>query len=544
MRALLTAALFALAACTHAPVAPRGALIDAPAGAVQGEARGDLLIFKGIPYAAPPVGAARWRAPQPMPRWSGVRQATAFGPACIQPPRPAASVYAIDIGAMSEDCLSLNIWAPAAAQNAPVFVWVHGGSLQSGASSEPMYNGARLAERGLIVVSINYRLGVLGFLAHPELSAESAQNISGNYGLLDQIEALRWIQRNIAAFGGDPANVTLAGESAGGLSVAYLLTSPAARGLFAKAIIQSANILAVPELREARYGMPSAEASGARLATTVGAASIEALRAMDARDLTIAATGFAPRPTIDGVILLEQAATVLDRGEQAPVPILIGFNADEIRTFPALAPQPAANAAAYEDAIRERYRDLADRFLHLYPSADQPESIQAATRDGIHGWTAERLARRQTALGQRAYLYFYDHTYPAADAANLRAFHASELPYIFGALDAFPPNWPPIPNTEAEQHFSAALMEYWTSFARDGVPHAHAAPAWPAYGVSRAYMHFAETPRPAQQLLPGMYELTEEIACRRRNAGQAWGWAHGLAAPAIPPRDSACAEPR
>ena len=205
-----------------------GAVVDAPAGSVRGTSEGAVAVYKGIPYAAPPVGEARWQPPRPAERWDGVRDATAFGPACYQPTVPGAAngIYYEDVGAMSEDCLSLNVWTPQDAENAPVFVWIHGGALVSGASSFEMYDGARLAKQGVVVVSINYRLGVLGFLAHPELSTESPEQISGNYGLMDQIAALRWIEQNIKAFGGNPDNVTIAGESAGALSVMWLMTSP------------------------------------------------------------------------------------------------------------------------------------------------------------------------------------------------------------------------------------------------------------------------------------------------------------------------------
>ena len=477
-----------------------------------------------------------------MPAWSGVRSATAFGPACVQAPRPAASVYAYEVGEMSEDCLTLNIWASADAQNAPVFVWIHGGSLTSGSSNEPMYDGARLAHEGVIVVSINYRLGVLGFLAHPELSAESPLGVSGNYGLLDQIEALRWVNRNIAAFGGDPANVTIAGESAGGLSVVYLMAAPSAQGLFAKAIVQSANLMAVPELRETRLGIPPAEAAGVRLGVALQAPTISALRAMDARALMQAApaAGFPSRPTIDGQVLPRQLVDVFDRGDQARVPLLVGFTSGEIRSFPGLAPRPAADAASYERIIRQRYGDLADDFLRRYPSNDMQESIYAATRDGIHGWTSERLAISQTARGLPAFLYLFDHSYPAADAAGLRAFHASELPFLFGTLQTTPINWPRLPNDAIRTRLSDTMIGYWTSFARNGAPRAANAPDWPAYGADRTYMMFEDAPRPSRVLLPGMYEHVEEIVCRQRRAGQAWTTNFGLAAPVLPGPNPEC----
>src|SRR5690606_5646839 len=256
IRTLIAALCLALPLAVQADADP---IVDAPAGKLRGEALDGLHVFKGIPYALPPTEALRWKPPRPMPAWQDTRDATRFGPACIQPkPRPV-SIYAHELPATSEDCLFLNIWTPADARGAPVFVWIHGGALTSGASSEPMYDGAKLAQRGVVFVSINYRLGVLGYLAHPALSAESRRNISGNYGLLDQIAALRWIQNNIASFGGDPNNVTIAGESAGALSVMYLLAAPDARGLFAKAIVQSGYMISAPHLRESPHGDVAAE---------------------------------------------------------------------------------------------------------------------------------------------------------------------------------------------------------------------------------------------------------------------------------------------
>ena len=371
---------------------------------------------------------------------------------------------------MSEDCLTLNIWAPSGVHKAPVFFWIHGGALVSGSGRDALYDGTRLAERGILVVSINYRLGVFGFLAHPELSKESALGVSGNYGLLDQIEALKWVRRNIGAFGGDPSNVTIAGESAGGLSVMYLLAAPPARGLFSKAIAESAYMISTPELKQHSFGSPSAEDSGVKLATALHAPNIEAMRAMDAATLTTAApaAGYAPWGTIDGHVMLRQLVDVFDKGEQAPVPLLAGFNSGEIRSLRILAPQPPANVAAYEATIRDRYGDLADEFLRLYPSANMQESILATTRDAVYGWTAQRLVRKQTALGQPSFLYFFDHGYPAADDAGLHGFHASELPYVFGTFDATPPHWPKIPATTLETRLSDAMIGYWSSLCTHG----------------------------------------------------------------------------
>ena len=520
-------------------------VVHPPAGAVQGTSEGGLHVFRGIPYAEPPVGSHRWEAPISKAAWKGVRQATEFGPACWQPQSKLNNIYAENPMPMSEDCLSLNIWAPAHARNAPVFFWIYGGALWGGASRDPMYDGRRMAERGVVVVSINYRLGPLGWLAHPELSKENPQGLSGNYGLLDQIEALRWVKRNISSFGGNPNNVTIAGESAGGLSVMYLLASPPARGLFAKAIAQSAYMVSTPQLKEARHGSPSAESIGVALGAKLQAPNIAALRAIDPEKLTnsAAAAGFPPFGAIDGKILPRQLVDVFDRGEQAHVPILAGFNSGEIRSLRVLAPPAPATAADYETKIRAAYGDLAGEFLRLYPAADYKESILKTTRDALYGWTAERLVRKQRAVGIPSYLYLWDHGYPAAEQADLHGFHASELPYVFGTFrTGTPPLWPKVPDTAQEQAVSDAMLDYWTNFARSGKPTAAHAAAWPAYGASRAYLHVTDSPHAATELMPGMYDLNEQVMCRRKATGTiAWNWNVGIVSPPLPPAVPACA---
>ncbi|WP_029908119.1 carboxylesterase/lipase family protein [Caulobacter sp. UNC358MFTsu5.1] len=526
-----------------APALAAAPVVQAPAGALRGVEQDGLRVFKGVPYAAAPVGALRWKPPVAAPAWSGVRDALDFGPVCYQPkPRPGG-IYSSTLKAMSEDCLSLNIWAPDNAKKAPVLVWIHGGSLIGGASSESMYDGTALAKQGLIVVSINYRLGVLGYMAHPELSAESPDQVSGNYGLLDQIAALKWVKANIAAFGGDASNVTIAGESAGGLSVMYLMASPPARGLFQKAIAQSAYMVSTPPLREPKYGHVPAEAMGAATAGKLGAKSLADLRAMDAETLTTQslAVGFQTFGAVDGKVLPSQLVDAFDRGEQAHVPVLAGFNSGEIRSLRFLAPPPPADAATYEKTIRERYGDQADEFLRLYPSADLAETMLLVPRDALYGWTAERLAAKQTAIGQPGYFYLFDHGYPAADAAGLHGFHASEIPYVFGTASTTPPAWPKNPDTPAEAKLSAAMTQYWASFARDGVPKAAGEPAWKPYGKDRAYMAFAETPQPGVHLRPGMYELNETVMCRRRAQGDTpWNWNVGILAPPLPAATPQC----
>lgn len=528
-----------LALAMGSPASAASPVVDAPAGALRGEAIAGLNVFKGIPYAAPPVGQLRWRPPAPTAPWTGVREARDFGPACPQPPYPAGSIYGLELTRYSEDCLTLNVWAPADAKDAPVMVWIHGGSLRAGSSAEGMYDGAALARRGIVVVSINYRLAVLGYLAHPELSAESPEGISGNYGLLDQIAALAWVKRNIAAFGGDPGKVTVAGESAGALSVVYLLASPRARGLFDKAIVQSGAMYSMPELRVRRHGETPAEATGAALAAKLGAKDLAALRAMDADALVqgAAAAGFMPWGTVDGKVLPQQPIDAFDRGEQAPVPVLAGFNQGEIRTLRRFAPAtPPANSADYDAAIRARYGDLAEAFLRLYPSGDIDGSVIASVRDAVFGWSMERLVRKQAATGQPAFFYFFDHGYPAADARGLRAFHAAEIPYVFGTHGKTGPLWPKPPTSDEETSLGEAVQDYWAAFVKTGAPAARGQPAWRPYAADGAYMAFEAAPQPRAGLMPGMYDLNEEVVRRRRAQGDTtWNWNVGVVAPAPPP---------
>jgi len=543
---LMLAALTACAMLTgpNAVARDNGPVANAPAGSVEGLREGNANVFRAIPYALPPLVARRWRPPVPMPRWKGVRAARAMGVACMQPPM-AAGPYDRGAVPMSEDCLTLDVTAPADARKAPVMVWIHGGTLIWGSGHSEMYDGREFTKRGVVLVSINYRLGVLGYLAHPELSKESAEGVSGNYGLLDQIQALRWVRDNIAAFGGDPHNVTIFGESAGALSVEYLLASPRARGTFDRAIVESGYLFTMPELRSKRGEEPAAEDMGLWLAGKLQASNLAALRAMDARKLVeaTAATGYPPYGTIDGKILTRQLVDVFDRGEQAPVPLIAGFNSGEIRTLRFLTPPLAATRDAYVEGIRAHYGDLADAYLRLYPAErDLDRNGLDSTRDAVFGWTAERLVRKQAALGQPSFLYYFSHSYPSADAAGLTGFHASEVPFVFGTISSTPPSWPTIPNTQAERQFAAAMLDYWTSFARSGKPSSANGPAWNAFGSAGAYMDFAEAPRASTGFMRGMYALHEQVMCRRRADGsQSWNWRTGSAAPVLPKAVSGCA---
>lgn len=514
------------------------ALIRVPAGALRGYRDNGLRIFKGVPYASPPVGQYRWRAPQPVAAWSGVRDASGFGPACPQPPPRPGSLYAPALPGMDEDSLTLNIWAPVGARHAPVMVYIHGGSLNTGGGAEPMLDGAALARRGLVVVTLNYRLAVLGYLAHPELSAESPLGVSGNYGLQDQIAALRWIRDSIAEFGGDPDRVTVAGESAGALSVLYLLASPMARGLFHQAIAQSAYLISHPALTESECGEPPAEELGERLLHALGVRDIPSLRAMDAISLSRAAAeaGYMPLGNIDGHWLPRQLLDVFEGGEQWPVPVLAGFNSGEVRSLRFLLPEPPVDAASYQAAIERGYGDLAHRFLRFYPARDGEEARLGALRDALYGWTAERLGRAQMALRQNAWLYFFDHDYPAADERGLHGFHAAEIPYVFGSAAFTTPRWPRIPDTAEEHRLARALGDYWASFVASGQPAAEGQPDWPVHDEhpDGCWLHIAATPCPARCPLPGRFELHDQLVRRRRARAIPWNWNVGIAAPPWP----------
>lgn len=508
-------------------------------GSLQGVMQGDIHVLKGIRYASPPTGGLRWKPPLPPAAWTGVRAATEFGPACAQPPSPKGSLYADRPAVMSEDCLFLNIWAPADAARAPVMVFIHGGSLRVGNLAGGLYDGSELARHGVILVTVGYRLGVLGYLAHPALTAESPHASSGNYGLLDQIAALTWVRENIAAFGGDPDNVTAYGESAGALSIIDLMTSPLARGLFHKVILSSGYLMSHLTLKQASLGQPSAEAVGEELARKLGAGDLKALRSMDSGTLVMQslAAAFDPQPTIDGWVLPRQIVESFDRGEQARVPLLAGFNAGEVRSLRFFLPPLPASAADYEATVRRLFGELAQAYLELYPATDIEESALSAARDGFYGWSAERLVRAQTRLGLPAYLYFFEHQYPAQVTRHLEAFHGSELPYVFGLIgrpEALPRDWPPPPDDERERALSRAMMSYLTSFARSLTPVARGNSEWQPYD---AYLSIGEECRLSRNLLPGMFALHEEIVSRRRASGtQSWYINVGLASPPLPQR--------
>jgi para-nitrobenzyl esterase len=457
------------------------------------ESSSGIHVYRGIPFAAPPVGDLRWKAPQPPAPWQGVRQATEFSNACWQTQYPAAAaIYQAKLPPLSEDCLYLNIWtrAKSAKDRLPVMVWIHGGGFTRGFAGTRSYDGEVLARKGAVIVTINYRLGVFGFFAHPALSAESGRHGSGNYALLDQIAALQWVQKNIAAFGGDPGRVTIFGESAGSWAVNALMASPLAKGLFHRAIGESGGsfspmkTLADAEkegekLAASLMSAPSADTKDEAGQSASAKEILKTLRAKPAEELLKASDAETVRPMVDGWVLPQDIATIFSEGKQNDVPLIVGYNADEGTT---LAPQAAnLKATMFMGGVYQRYGAQADALLKIYPAASDEQAVASfysAYRDQAFGWEMRTWARQATKSGhQPAYLYYFSRRPPGPQSAKLRAFHASEIAYVFGTFV-----WP-FPWEEADKKLSEAITSYWVNFAATGNPNGGNLTKWPAYNA-------------------------------------------------------------
>jgi len=438
-----------------------------------------ITVFKGIPYAAPPVGELRWRAPQPPAKWRGVRHADHFSAGCPQrrsgPFGPWSAEFISKAGmegGASEDCLYLNVWtgAKAAREKRPVFVWIHGGGFTSGSGDVPVYDGDGLAAKGLVMVTINYRLGVLGFLAHPELTKESADHASGNYAMLDAIAALRWVRRNIAAFGGDPRNVTIAGQSAGAFMVNYLVTSPLAKGLFERAIAESGGAFMKTATLE------EAQEQGLEYAQSVHAATLAELRAKPAGALTAAVHGMEFGPIVDGYVVPAQVRTIFAQGRQNDVPVLTGWNVDDGVMF-----GPPLKAQAFREQAHKRYGDLADAFLRAFPADDDAAaaaSERAAGRDQMFGWEGRTWGNWQSKTGKsKIFLYYFNRVAPGTpQQTRFGAFHSGEIAYALNTLAEWDRPW-----EQADRKLAQVMSGYWVNFARHGDPNGAGLPVWAAY---------------------------------------------------------------
>ena len=456
-RVVLTLAAFSSLSILADPVRLDSGLLSGADGNNTG-----VHVYKGIPYAAPPVGNLRWKAPEPPNPWKGVKAAAEFSPVCMQLPYPETSPYYTPIPNRSEDCLYLNVWTAAKTPNEhrPVMVWIHGGGFTRGSGGTPTYDGENFAQKGVVLVTVNYRLGVLGFLAHPELTAQSPHHSSGNYGLLDQIAALEWVKKNIAAFGGDPQRVTVFGESAGSSAVNFLQASPLAKGLFHRVIGESgANF--------ARGGtLADRERSGSKY-------TLADLRAKSAEELL--KMEIAARPGVDGWVVPASVASTFAQGKQSDVPVIAGSNADESRT---LSPW-SSNESAFLESVHTRFGTASEEFLKLYPvdsEASAAEAHYASTRDQGMGWNMRTWAREQTKTGKApAFLYYFTRIPPGPMADQYRAYHAAEIAYVFGNLS------PKRPWEEADRKLSDTMLQYWVNFAAKGDPNGQGLPAWPRY---------------------------------------------------------------
>jgi para-nitrobenzyl esterase len=456
----------------------------------------DVQLYRGIPYAAPPVGELRWRSPQPAQHWPGVRECFAFGTAAPQHPVALATMFpGLSLQAKtSEDCLYLNVWAPARhrAEPLPVMVWIHGGGYTFGADSQGLYDGANLARRGVIVVGMNYRLGPLGFLAHPQLSAESPQGSSGNYGILDQIEALKWVQRNAGAFGGDPNRVTIFGESAGGNSVYALLMSPLAKGLFQRAISQSGATLAFAHTKQSHYGYRPAEAAGLEFAKRCGApegsGQLAALRAMSADDLLKVTAAFdAPRslefrsdrlrfgPVVDGWVIPDDPMTLFAKGQINGVPLIVGANANEGSLFTMSSPLPKG-ADEYRDLLEKSFgKPTAATLVQLYPPSNLRRSVADLMGDYLFVAPCRYVARTMQQAKNPVYLYHFAHPTPGPMGKLLGAHHGAEIAYAFDNLQLAPQR------AAVDNHLGDVLAGYWVQFAATGNPNKSGLPEWPGF---------------------------------------------------------------
>ncbi len=427
-----------------------------------------VRVFKGIPFAAPPVGSLRWKAPQPTAHWDGIRKADQFSSTCAQPQRTGQSLLlptAKRLGSTSEDCLYLNVWtaAQSATQRLPVMVYIHGGGYRDGSGSALVFDGEALAKKGVVLVTTNYRVGIFGFLAHPELTEESSHHASGNYGLMDQVAALQWVQRNIAGFGGDPRRVTIFGQSAGSGSVLALMASPLAKGLFQRAIGESGG----PGLTPMRT-LREAEQAGEKLGR------LKDLRAKPMRELLGVTVG---GPIVDGWLLPQDEAAIFAASKQNDVPLISGSNAEEANVIGHPVPKDQ-----YIEQTNQRFRDMAASYLVRYPagSDDQAKASQMTALNDSMAWGMRTWARWETKTGKsKAYVYYFTRQ-PPPDAPIKGAAHDAELYYVFHNLNLFPQQW-----ASWDRQLEDMISSYWVNFADNGDPNGRGLPRWTAFSEEK-----------------------------------------------------------
>jgi para-nitrobenzyl esterase len=514
----------------YAALAQLPSEIHTQSGVVRGFTSADAKVhtFLGIPFAAPPVKNLRWQPPQPVTAWSGVRQAKSFGSRCMQAHIYSDMVF-LDPGP-SEDCLYLNVWTPAesAVAKLPVMVWIYGGGFQAGATSEPRQDGSKLAEKGVIVVSMNYRLGIFGFFAHPELSKQSQHHASGNYGLEDQAAAIEWVHQNIAAFGGDPDKVTIFGESAGSMSVSAQMASPLAKNLIKRAIGESGSVLGLTPATT----LEEAESRGTQFATAIGATDLAGLRAMPAEELMDAAQkqrGFRFWPIIDGYFFPEAPSAIYRQGKQAHIALLAGWNTDE-QSAGGFFGKDAQTLENYRAKLKSLYGEHANEVLKVYPATSESEmmlSAGALAGDRFIAYSTWKWVDEQVQTGDApVYNYHFEQAPPQPEGKPSHgAYHSADIEYVFETLDSKNLPW-----TDADRKLSEIVSSYWTNFARNGDPNGPGLPTWPRDTKKDGYqvMHLVEGrvaafngtlthtaeigPHAAASTVRARYELLEQIA--------------------------------
>lgn len=497
---------------------PQPGQVRVEGGLIQGTVTEDLIIYMGIPFAAPPVGELRWKSPQPVNPWEGILQTTEYAPAPMQAGNPPSG--------KSEDCLYLNIWTPAKSpkEKLPVLVWIYGGGFSFGSTSEPVHNGEHLARKGVVLASIAYRVGQLGFLAHPELSAEDPNGVSGNYGILDQIAGLRWIRDNIAAFGGDPERVTIFGESAGGISVSMLCASPLAKGLFHGAIAQSGGSFGptrpVTFPGENMKNLQQAEQAGVEYAEKSGVASLAELRNLDATKLPMEWGMGNAWPIVDGCVIPDDQYKMYEAGNYNDIPVLIGYNSDEGLSFPSGRTPEEAIAG-----VKKRFGPFADTLMTAYPFGETsvPRSARNLMRDAAFGWHTWVWANLQAKTGKSPVYYYCFDQHPAYPADSPQADHGTphgvDVAYVFMHLD---PNQSGL--SEKAMEVSQMMGTYWTNFAKYGHPNGEGVSEWPAFTKENpVVLHIGSTVTPGP--VPdeaALKVLDAYFAWRRTPEGAAW----------------------
>ncbi len=513
--------LFVILVAVHPLPAAAADQVRVSGGMLQGTAgsKPGIRAFLGIPYAAPPVGPRRWKAPEPAAKWTGVRAADKFGNRCMQTSPFPDMVF--QSPAESEDCLYLNVWTPSksGAARLPVMVWIHGGGYFSGSGDEVRHDGSVLASKGVVVVTLTYRLGVLGFLAHPDLTKESPHHASGNYALLDQIAALRWVHDNIAGFGGNPANVTIFGESAGSFAVSAMMASPLARGLFQKAIGESGAHFTAKGGSLPALPLAEAEKMGVEFGASLGAKTLAEMRALPAAGFAkaIASTPTKFSPIVDGYVLPADPWDIYAQGKQAHVPLLAGWNSAEAKL---MAPPASTTAAGLADSLQKQFPDDVEAAKKAYPAGNANEarlSAIALASDNFIAYSTWKWIEMQVATGHATvYRYLFDHIIPTATgnppADDAGAAHATDIEFVFSTLDTKKLAWRP-----SDRKVSEILVSYWTNFAKNGNPNGPGLAPWPPFDKnSRELMVLDEHPKVMKETHRERYELQDRATVRLR----------------------------